>query len=974
MTVRAGTAVVCTAAGQAVVGARQLIEWEHALTHVGLRAIRVDRCLPQARGVGGDGKVKEVVLLPVGIRGHIGIMEFVVLEQDLPPLLPIGFLGMLGATIHLGSLTGEKVYFSKLGTSSPLDRLRSGHRTIQVDEFPSGRFATPPSAIGDWPDLTRDSFSVQGNPRTVRGRSSSRAGSNARELHVQARQERGEEGRRGGGREMDASGVASSSAHRAHQTRSDVGHPATEHRGQVQNDSSSGELPSPEERSPKRRQQVRVVHALHEVRLPLEVHQRRVASDREGDEGQGLQEGRAPQPQREQRFVLPVDGNEAGQAGSDATDHRSRTGAAAVTDPDGAATAGRRAQPSLDADDEPPAGAFRRLDAEHEPLHDEHPGEFLCGECRGTSDPGGSIGTTTTSSTTRCAKPCRDGGPHHGRLGPGVGTERRPVLPLLALGGLNFTGNAKDAIIAECQNTSGPLIAMSTATLPFARRGIPRVFKPVKTTVRRFARSPDGWEVTDKIDDQHGGTLAVDLCNLLALPAEADDDHECCVPGRVREACHVMLTSTSRRSARKQSRAVGSSHGCDIAELFSPPRVCVRAEQLGLRPMRPGSLDLRTGWDLMDKVQRAAALALIHEQRPYFGLLEPECTMCSRIQNLFDKEARSDPAEWNRRWIDAVDMVAFCMEVAHVQHVCGRKFLFEHPWTAISWELNSVNFVKSLPGVHLVRIDMCAVGMPRESDGGIVRKSTGMMTNDEAMASELEKLTCDGSHEHIPLLGGKNSHAARVYPPKLCDIIARAVRKSLEGKHINDGLCMFHALSKDSHSFVDESSDDSASEADEVEQVESDSDPDHPRALKPLSSADRSQINRAHVNLGHPGTDTFIRVLRAARACPEVLKYVRDEYECPDCASHPRLRAHRRAALPRTYQFNRVVGCGVFKVTLYGIIYNFLNLICHGANFQVVALIGSGMELSAMATVDYVQEDVASILRTPGDSHHRWGF
>ena len=111
--------------------------------------------------------------------------------------------------------------------------------------------------------------------------------------------------------------------------------------------------------------------------------------------------------------------------------------------------------------------------------------------------------------------------------------------------------------------------------------------------------------------------------------------------------------------------------------------------------------------------------------------------------------------------------------------------------------------------------------------------------------------------------------------------------------------------------------------------------------LPAASEAQTALVRRVHTNLGHPATDQFLRVLRAAKALPEVTRYVRDEFRCAGCDSNSRPRARRRAAMPRTYQFNRIVGADTFKVTLAGVIHNFLNSVCHGTNYQMIIPVGS---------------------------------
>ena len=77
-------------------GARAIGQWEEVLRARGLRAIRVDGVRACAQGIGGSGTILEVVLMPMGIGGRNGILEFLALEQDVPPRLPVGFLEILG--------------------------------------------------------------------------------------------------------------------------------------------------------------------------------------------------------------------------------------------------------------------------------------------------------------------------------------------------------------------------------------------------------------------------------------------------------------------------------------------------------------------------------------------------------------------------------------------------------------------------------------------------------------------------------------------------------------------------------------------------------------------------------------------------------------------------------------------------------------------------------------------------------------
>ena len=57
-----------------------------------------------------------------------------VVEQDVPPLLPVGILRTLQANLDLTD-DGDKVIFHQFGGESSLRTLQSGHTVIRADQF-----------------------------------------------------------------------------------------------------------------------------------------------------------------------------------------------------------------------------------------------------------------------------------------------------------------------------------------------------------------------------------------------------------------------------------------------------------------------------------------------------------------------------------------------------------------------------------------------------------------------------------------------------------------------------------------------------------------------------------------------------------------------------------------------------------------------------------------------------------------------
>ena len=80
------------------------------------------------------------------------------------------------------------------------------------------------------------------------------------------------------------------------------------------------------------------------------------------------------------------------------------------------------------------------------------------------------------------------------------------------------------------------------------------------------------------------------------------------------------------------------------------------------------------------------------------------------------------------------------------------------------------------------------------------------------------------------------------------------------------------------------------------------------------------------------------RVEGCSRKNPAVLGYVRREYRCADCDAHSKPQPPRKAAIPRTYEFNRIIALDVLYIPLRGQSPPVLNIIRRGTICQVAAL------------------------------------
>ena len=123
-----------TGAQEGLVGKQQLHKWCKLLADHGLQVEWSQEKPESASGIGCTTKPIGVVYLPVGLAGCNGIIRFTVVEQDVPPPLPVGIMRTLQVSLDLTD-DGDKVIFRQSGGESSLRTLQSGHTVIRADQF-----------------------------------------------------------------------------------------------------------------------------------------------------------------------------------------------------------------------------------------------------------------------------------------------------------------------------------------------------------------------------------------------------------------------------------------------------------------------------------------------------------------------------------------------------------------------------------------------------------------------------------------------------------------------------------------------------------------------------------------------------------------------------------------------------------------------------------------------------------------------
>lgn len=213
-------------------------------------------------------------------------------------------------------------------------------------------------------------------------------------------------------------------------------------------------------------------------------------------------------------------------------------------------------------------------------------------------------------------------------------------------------------------------------------------------------------------------------------------------------------------------------------EWYSPPRVLVHESVKHLNlPFGSLSFDIVNGWDLEKHVLQDLTFRLLDSGMISMLYLSPPCTVFSELQRLWNRK-KMEESVWEARWAQGNAFLEHSMMGARKQVQKKKKFMFEHPWRASSWDQPSVESVRAMEDVYTVDFDMCAVGM-LSPKGSPVRKRTRIMSNCYSLIQRLRSCQCSRDHEHRTVqgseLGHKMSTWCQIYPPGLVQILAENV-------------------------------------------------------------------------------------------------------------------------------------------------------------------------------------------------------
>ena len=141
-----GMAIFDIGATQHIIGLSALQAWR--------RSLEVPTVSTAPLGIGGAAKVSKTVLVPISLGGIPDLVQFAVIENNVPPLLSVGLLEHLGAQMDLVT---NRVHFRRIGVDMKMTNLLTKHRAIPLVQWTGDQFPIPQTAKEQF-NLEDDAF------------------------------------------------------------------------------------------------------------------------------------------------------------------------------------------------------------------------------------------------------------------------------------------------------------------------------------------------------------------------------------------------------------------------------------------------------------------------------------------------------------------------------------------------------------------------------------------------------------------------------------------------------------------------------------------------------------------------------------------------------------------------------------------------------------------------------------------------
>ena len=144
-----GMAIFDIGATQHIIGLSALQAWRRSL-----EVPTVSTAPLGIGGIGGAAKVSKTVLVPISLGGIPDLLQFAVIENNVPPLLSVGLLEHLETQMDLVT---SRVHFRRIGVDMKMTNLLTKHRAIPLAQWTGDQFPVPQTAKEQF-NLEDDAF------------------------------------------------------------------------------------------------------------------------------------------------------------------------------------------------------------------------------------------------------------------------------------------------------------------------------------------------------------------------------------------------------------------------------------------------------------------------------------------------------------------------------------------------------------------------------------------------------------------------------------------------------------------------------------------------------------------------------------------------------------------------------------------------------------------------------------------------
>ena len=322
----------------------------------------------------------------------------------------------------------------------------------------------------------------------------------------------------------------------------------------------------------------------------------------------------------------------------------------------------------------------------------------------------------------------------------------------------------------------------------------------------------------------------------------------------------------------------------------------------------------------------------------------------------------------------------------------GRQVVFEQPWPSQMWNLLCVQMLlqdaptDAVSGEHLeaVRCDQCMFGLADEQNYMPHKKPTGIMTA-SAGVKQCLNITCDGSHQHQRLEGSSRTHKAQHWPLDFCKAILTGLLQDLETNMtkvafpaeavVEDNplgsLDMIYepsdmALESDGKHRADDHELQLEEHREESAEAVAAQDAIRKQEWLKLPYAQRVAVRRLHQMTGHASTSAMGRMLRVARASPEVLHKLK-LFKCEACQQTKRPEPRPVVRPPNPYTFNHEISADCLEVRdAIGNRYAVFSVICLGTLYHCAWIVSDqGGTPSSLKCAEALRDGWLTIFGAP---------